>query len=71
MTSAWTWPVDALACVVAAAGFTVEELHARTDPGVRPHGAIVARLAGAGDPPVPPSAPGEPEQGYRSAARTV
>lgn len=42
ITTAYRWPVDALTAVVQHAGFTVTETHTRTDPVVRPHGAIVA-----------------------------
>lgn len=46
VTTAYYWPIDAMAAVLADAGFTVTETHARTDPGARPHGAIIAGLAG-------------------------
>lgn len=42
VVTAWRWPVDVLAGRVEAAGLTVLETHARTDPGVRPQGALVA-----------------------------
>ncbi|GAA2963253.1 class I SAM-dependent methyltransferase [Microbacterium schleiferi] len=42
ITTAYRWPVDALSILVREAGFTVTETHMRTDPGVRPHGAITA-----------------------------
>lgn len=42
ITTAYRWPVDALSVLVREAGFTVTETHTRTDPGVRPHGAIIA-----------------------------
>lgn len=42
VTTAYRWPVDALSDLVESAGFTVIETHSRTDPGARPHGAIVA-----------------------------
>lgn len=42
ITTAYRWPVDALSTLIQQAGFTVAETHTRTDPGVRPHGAIVA-----------------------------
>ena len=42
ITTAYRWPVDALSVLVREAGFTVTETHTRTDPGVRPHGAITA-----------------------------
>lgn len=43
VTTAYFWPLDALARLVEEAGFTVTGRHARTDPGARPHGAIIAR----------------------------
>lgn len=42
MATAYFWPVDELARRVEVAGFSVEQQHARTDPGARRHGAIVA-----------------------------
>lgn len=42
VTTAYYWPVDVLARVVAKAGFTITETHTRVDPGSRPHGAIIA-----------------------------
>lgn len=43
VTTAYFWPIDALAQRVEEAGFTVTVRHTRTDPGARPHGAIIAR----------------------------
>lgn len=40
---AWFWPVDVLAARLELAGFDIVETHARTDPGQRPHAAILAR----------------------------
>ncbi|WP_430593738.1 class I SAM-dependent methyltransferase [Isoptericola sp. QY 916] len=48
VTTAWFWPVDELAARVERAGFDVVETAERTDPGVRPHGAISARRRAAG-----------------------
>ncbi|MGO2750736.1 MAG: class I SAM-dependent methyltransferase [Pseudoclavibacter sp.] len=45
VTTAYTWPIAALAALLDDAGFVVREVHARTDAGARPHGAIVARRA--------------------------
>ena len=42
IVTAHRWPIDAFAARMEAAGFTVGETHARTDPDARPHGAIVA-----------------------------
>lgn len=42
VTTAHRWPLDALTTLVEDAGFTVTGMHARTDPGARPHGAITA-----------------------------
>ncbi|GAB3098244.1 class I SAM-dependent methyltransferase [Isoptericola nanjingensis] len=47
VTTAWFWPVDELAARVERAGFDVVETAERTDPGVRPHGAISARRRAA------------------------
>ena len=44
VTPAWTWPVPALTGRLAQAGLTVTETHTRTDPGKRPHAAVVATL---------------------------
>lgn len=41
---AWTWPVPALTGRLVQAGLTVTETHTRTDPGQRPHAAVVATL---------------------------
>ncbi len=43
VTTAYSWPIDALAARVEQAGFVVTGTHTRSDPGVRRHGAIVAR----------------------------
>jgi ubiquinone/menaquinone biosynthesis C-methylase UbiE len=43
VAQAWYWPVPELAALVEAAGFAVEEAHTRQDPGVRAHGALLAR----------------------------
>ncbi|MFC4554978.1 class I SAM-dependent methyltransferase [Georgenia faecalis] len=43
VTTAYTWPVAAMAAAVEDAGFTVTETHGRTAPGSRPHGALLAR----------------------------
>jgi SAM-dependent methyltransferase len=40
---AYYWPVEEMSAALASAGFGVDETHARTDPGSRPHAAIVAR----------------------------
>lgn len=48
VTTAYVWPIDALAQTVEEAGFTVTVRHTRTDPGVRPHGAIIARRTRSG-----------------------
>ncbi|WP_114856370.1 class I SAM-dependent methyltransferase [Brachybacterium sp. YJGR34] len=42
VTSAHHWPVELLGAEVAAAGFTVTHAESRTDPGSRPHGALLA-----------------------------
>lgn len=42
VTTAYTWPIAALAANLDEAGFLVEEAHARADEGHRPHGALVA-----------------------------
>lgn len=43
VTTAWFWPADELAARVERAGFDFVGTAERTDPGVRPHGAISAR----------------------------
>lgn len=43
VTTAYFWPIDALAARVEAAGFEVTGSHARSYPGAGRHGAIVAR----------------------------
>jgi SAM-dependent methyltransferase len=43
ITTAWFWPVDQLQQKVEEAGFTVTHTETRSDPGSRPHGAILAR----------------------------
>lgn len=43
VTQAYRWPVSTLRELIESAGFEVIETHARTEEGVRPHGAIVAR----------------------------
>lgn len=48
VTPAWTWPVPELARRIARAGLAVTETHTRTDPGQRPHGAVVATLPTCG-----------------------
>lgn len=42
VTTAWRWPVDRMAALVADAGFVVDEVERRTDPGARPHTAVSA-----------------------------
>lgn len=42
ITTAYYWPVELLTAEVEAAGFTVTQCETRTDPGSRPHGAILA-----------------------------
>lgn len=54
VTTAYFWPIDVLAQRVEEAGFIVTALHTRTDPGARPHGAIIAhRTRPARDSPAP------------------
>lgn len=43
VTRAWRWDPDRLADRIGDAGFAVEEVHARTAAGQRPHLAIRAR----------------------------
>ncbi|WP_419818612.1 class I SAM-dependent methyltransferase [Glaciibacter flavus] len=47
VSPAWFWPVDEMALRLVEAGFTVEEMHTRVDPGHRPHAAIVAQRTGS------------------------
>ncbi|GAA1868035.1 class I SAM-dependent methyltransferase [Paeniglutamicibacter psychrophenolicus] len=43
VVTAYRWPVRELSGELEDAGFTVHGVHTRTDPGRRPHGAILAR----------------------------
>lgn len=43
VTPGYLWPVALLSDHVRRAGFVVESTDVRTDPGSRPHGAIIAR----------------------------
>jgi SAM-dependent methyltransferase len=43
VATAYYWPLAEMTDALAAAGFAVEETHTRTDPGSRPHAAVVAR----------------------------
>ena len=43
VTQAYRWPVGEMRELIEAAGFDVLETHTRTEKGVGPHGAIVAR----------------------------
>jgi SAM-dependent methyltransferase len=43
VTPAYFWPVEELSARLLNAGFTVVSTHSRTDPGSRPHAAILAR----------------------------
>ena len=45
VTTAYAWPIPVLIEHVQGAGFEVTGTQARTDPGSRPHGAIVALRA--------------------------
>jgi hypothetical protein len=42
VTTAYYWSEDAMSQHLAAAGFEVLEVHVRTEPGNRPHAAIIA-----------------------------
>lgn len=42
VTTAYYWPIEILAAFVDEAGFTVTHTETRTDPGARPHGALIA-----------------------------
>ena len=44
VTTAYYWPIAEMANALAGAGFRVDETRTRTDPGSRPHAAMVARL---------------------------
>ncbi len=51
VTTAYIWPVDVLSAAVEQAGFTVVDLHTRSEPGSRPQGTLIARRnAGPTDP---------------------
>ncbi|MFC8599989.1 class I SAM-dependent methyltransferase [Isoptericola sp. NPDC057191] len=49
VATAWFWPPDELARRLDRAGFDVVATASRTDPGVRPHGAVTARRRPGGD----------------------
>lgn len=42
VTTAYYWPVEMLVSEVERAGFAVTHTETRTDPGARPHGALLA-----------------------------
>ncbi|MFE5839447.1 hypothetical protein [Arthrobacter sp. NPDC056493] len=42
VTTAYYWSVDAMSQHLVAAGFEVQEIHARSEAENRPHAAIVA-----------------------------
>lgn len=44
VVTAYRWPVDAMAELVAGAGFTVTETHVSQRRGARPHAAVLATL---------------------------
>jgi ubiquinone/menaquinone biosynthesis C-methylase UbiE len=46
VTTAYFWPVGLLSSRVEQAGFVVADVHARSDPGTRPQGAIIAQRGG-------------------------
>ncbi|WP_420810671.1 class I SAM-dependent methyltransferase [Jiangella asiatica] len=43
VTTAYFWPIGVLSSQVERAGFAVTDTHARTDPGVRRQGTIIAQ----------------------------
>lgn len=45
VTTAYFWPVDVLSSHVERAGFVITDAQTRTDPGMRAHGALIARRA--------------------------
>lgn len=47
ITTAYFWPIPRLVSVIEQAGFTVATTTSRTDPGRRPHAAIVAHRSTA------------------------
>ncbi|MFL4474870.1 class I SAM-dependent methyltransferase [Paeniglutamicibacter sp. MACA_103] len=57
VVTAYRWPVTGLCGELEDAGFAILEVHMRTDPGHRPHGAILARRAGSGEAGEPATAP--------------
>lgn len=61
VTTAYLWPVSLLAHEVQRAGFVVTSTDERTDPGARPHGAIIAQRVAQAAPVSTPSAPGGAE----------
>lgn len=51
VVTAYFWPVPNMQDELAAAGFDVVETRTRTDPGQRPHAAIIARRRTSSIPP--------------------
>ncbi|MCW4464253.1 class I SAM-dependent methyltransferase [Glutamicibacter sp. MNS18] len=45
VTTAYFWPVEEMARLLADARFEVTEVRTRADPGARPHAAIAAQLS--------------------------
>lgn len=61
VTTAWRWPVDRMVALLVDAGFVVDEVMRRTDPGARPHAAISAvrtEPSTSVGPPVTAASPG-------------
>ena len=46
VTAAYYWPITVLTGQLESAGFDVNEVHTRTEPGYRPHGAVIATRKG-------------------------
>lgn len=44
VTTAYFWPVEEMARLLADAGFEITEVRTRADPGARPHAAIASQL---------------------------
>lgn len=57
VTTAYYWSEDAMSQHLVAAGFEVQEVHVRTEPGNRPHAAIIAVRTAGGDSASPPKGP--------------
>ena len=52
VTTAYFWPIGKMSAKLEIAGFQVDSVHTRTDPGKRPHAAIIAHRTDVSAPSV-------------------